>query len=197
MLTCCYFMIDVMVCTPQIRKRDWREQGAQLKTRINTKLLCCQAAVVVLVRSVSAMDVDSKASKDMLQQTLAWFIEATKSCILSSWRKLKICEELFCTLLNGISQITVSRGGQLLPVLLIPLKPLVVSTCSQADMTGSSPGALFDAVVKLSCEIIEFGWTKDRALVDTFIMRLAAYVRERNDYEEEVFLYPFGNFLVK
>ncbi|XP_006651740.2 phosphatidylinositol 4-kinase alpha 1 [Oryza brachyantha] len=169
----------------KIRKRDWREQGAQLKTRINTKLLCCQAAVVVLVRSVSAMDADSKASKDMLQQTLAWFIEATKSCILSSWRKLKICEELFCTLLNGISQITVSRGGQLLPVLLIPLKPLVVSTCSQADMTGSSPGALFDAVVKLSCEIIEFGWTKDRALVDTFIMRLAAYVRERNDYEEE------------
>ncbi|KAL6637046.1 hypothetical protein ACP70R_024618 [Stipagrostis hirtigluma subsp. patula] len=52
-------------------------------------------------------------------------------------------------------------------------------------MTGSGPGALFEAVVKLSCEIIEFGWTKDRALVDTFIMRLAAYVRERNDYEVE------------
>ncbi|KAL5213956.1 hypothetical protein ABZP36_003108 [Zizania latifolia] len=112
----------------KIRKRDWREQGAQLKTRINTKLFCCQAAVVVLV--------------------------------------------------------TVSRGGQLLPVLLIPLKPLVVSPCSQADMTGSSPGTLFEAVVKLSCEIIEFGWTKDRALVDTFIMCLAAYVRERNDHEE-------------
>ncbi|KAL5207768.1 hypothetical protein ABZP36_032203 [Zizania latifolia] len=114
----------------KIMKRDWREQGAQLKTRINTKLFCCQAAVVVLVRS------------------------------------------------NGLT------WGQLLPVLLIPLKPLVVSTCSQADMTGSSPGTLFEAVVKLSCEIIEFGWTKDRALVDTFIMRLAAYVRERNDYEE-------------
>ncbi|VAI01600.1 unnamed protein product [Triticum turgidum subsp. durum] len=170
----------------KIRKRDWKEQGAQLRVRINTKLSCCQAAVVVLVRSVSVLDADSKASKDMLQQTLAWFIEATKSCILSSWRKLKICEELFCTLLNGISQITVSRGGQLLPVLLIPLKPLVVSTCSQADMTGCSPGALFEAVVKLSCEVIEFGWTKDRALVDTFIMRLAAYVRERNDYEEEL-----------
>ncbi|TVU45418.1 hypothetical protein EJB05_04905 [Eragrostis curvula] len=169
----------------KIRKRDWKEQGAQLRARINTKLMCCQAAVVVLVRSISIMGGDSKSSKDMLQQTLAWFIEATKSCILSSWRKLKICEELFCTLLNGISQITVSRGGQLLPVLLIPLKPLVVSTCSQADLAGSSPGALFEAVVKLSCEIIEFGWTKDRALVDTFIMRLAAYVRERNDYEEE------------
>ena len=61
----------------------------------------------------------------------------------------------------------------------------------QADMTGCSPGALVEAVVKLSCEIIEFGWTKDRALVDTFIMRLAAYVRERNDYEEEVFFLFF------
>ncbi|KAL5230131.1 hypothetical protein ABZP36_028907 [Zizania latifolia] len=44
----------------------------------------------------------------------------------------------------------------------------------KADMTGSSPGTLFEAVVKLSYEIIEFGWTKDRALVDTFIMCLAA-----------------------
>jgi hypothetical protein len=42
-------------------------------------------------------------------------------------------------------------------------------------------------VVKLSCEIIEFGWTKDRALVDTFITQLVAYVCERNGYEE-VFL---------
>ncbi|OEL35958.1 Phosphatidylinositol 4-kinase alpha 1 [Dichanthelium oligosanthes] len=123
----------------KIRKRDWREQGAQLRARINTKLMCCQAAVVVLVRSISTMDTDSKSSKDMLQQTLAWFIEATKSCILSSWRKLKICEDLFSTLLNGISQITVSRGGQLLP----------------ADMTGSSPGALFEAVVKLSFALIK------------------------------------------
>jgi hypothetical protein len=38
---------------------------------------------------------------------------------------------------------------------------------------------------------VEFGWTKDRALVDTFIMRLAAYVCERNDYEEEVFFLTF------
>jgi hypothetical protein len=63
------------------------------------------------------------------------------------------------------------------------VKPIILV---QAEMSGCSPGALFEAVVKLSCEIIEFGWTKDRALVDTFIMRLAAYVRERNDYEEEV-----------
>ncbi|KAM0877426.1 hypothetical protein ACQ4PT_035551 [Festuca glaucescens] len=111
----------------KIRKRDWKEQGVQLRARINTKLSCCQAAVVVLVWCVSVMDAaDRKASKDMLQQTP-----------------------------------------------------------SRADMTGCSPGALFEAVVKLSCEIIEFGWTKDKALVDTFIMRLAAYVRERNDYEEE------------
>jgi hypothetical protein len=71
---------------------------------------------------------------------------------------------------------------------LSSVKPIVPV---QADMTGCSSGALFEAVVKLSCEIIEFGWTKDRALVDTFIMHLATYVRERNDYEEEVFFLTF------
>lgn len=53
-------------------------------------------------------------------------------------------------------------------------------------MLGNSPGAMFEAVTKLSCEIIEFGWSKDRALVDTFLMGLAACIRERNNYDEEV-----------
>nr|CAB3498468.1 unnamed protein product [Digitaria exilis] len=151
----------------KIRKRDWREQGAQLRARIHTKLMCCQAAVVVLVRSVSTMETDSKSSKDMLQQTLAWFIEATKSCILSSWRKLKICEELFCTLLNGISQITVSRGGQLLPVLLIPLKPLVVSTCSQA--------CFFFTLFTLTVNLFQDGKGKDAVpVIRLNVIRLLA-----------------------
>ena len=45
---------------------------------------------------------------------------------------------------------------------------------------------MFESVLKASCEIIEYGWTKDRAPVDTFIMGLATSIRERNDYEEEV-----------
>lgn len=45
---------------------------------------------------------------------------------------------------------------------------------------------MFEIVMKTSCEIIEFGWIKDRAPVDTFILGLASSIRERNDYEEQV-----------
>lgn len=45
---------------------------------------------------------------------------------------------------------------------------------------------MFDSVLKTSCEIIDYGWTKDRTPVDTFIMGLAASIREHNDYEEQV-----------
>lgn len=56
----------------------------------------------------------------------------------------------------------------------------------QADTWGNSQGAMFESVLKTSCEIIEFGWSKDRSPVDTFIMGLATSIRERADYEEEV-----------
>lgn len=56
----------------------------------------------------------------------------------------------------------------------------------QADTWGSNRGAMFESVLKTSCEIIKFGWSKDRSPVDTFLMGLATSIRERNDYEEEV-----------
>ncbi|PKA52366.1 Phosphatidylinositol 4-kinase alpha [Apostasia shenzhenica] len=168
----------------KIRKRVWREQGPQLKARINTKLSCCQGAVGIQIRGILYFDHDGKASKDALRRTLALLLDAAEACITSSWRKLKICEDLFSTLLDGISQITISRGGQLLRVLLIPLKPLVLTTCAQVDMSSNNPGAIFEAITKLCCKIVEFGWNKDRALVDTFIMGLASCIRERNDDED-------------
>lgn len=58
----------------------------------------------------------------------------------------------------------------------------------QADTGSNSQGAMFESVTKTGCEIIEFGWSKDRAPVETFIMGLAACIRERNDYEEQVSL---------
>ncbi|CAK9140675.1 unnamed protein product [Ilex paraguariensis] len=44
---------------------------------------------------------------------------------------------------------------------------------------------MFKSVLKTSCEIIEFGWSKDRSPRDTFITELATSICERNDYEEE------------
>nr|KAJ0200385.1 hypothetical protein LSAT_V11C600330990 [Lactuca sativa] len=56
----------------------------------------------------------------------------------------------------------------------------------EADTVASSSGVMFDSVLKTRCEITEYGWTKDRAPVDTFFMGLATRIREHNDYEEKV-----------
>ncbi|KAK9287199.1 hypothetical protein L1049_015611 [Liquidambar formosana] len=169
----------------KIRKRDWTEQGPLLKARINTKLSVYQAAARLKIKSLTSLDSDGKSSKRLLLETLALLIDAADACLLSVWRKLRICEELFSSLLSGIAQIGVTRGGQLLRVLLIRLKPLVLTTCLQADTWGSCQGAMFESVMKTSCEIIEFGWSKERAPLDTFIMGLATSIREQNDYEEQ------------
>ncbi|XP_059647700.1 phosphatidylinositol 4-kinase alpha 1 [Cornus florida] len=169
----------------KIRKRDWTEQGLLLRARINTKLSVFQAAARLKIKSLRTLDSDGKSSKKLLQMALALLIDAAEACLVSVWRKLRVCEELFSSLLAGIAQIAVTRGGQLLRVLLIRLKPLVLTTCVQADTWGSSQGAMFESVLKTTCEIIEYGWSKDRSPVDTFIMGLATSIRERNDYEEE------------
>ncbi|PIA62368.1 hypothetical protein AQUCO_00200400v1 [Aquilegia coerulea] len=169
----------------KIRKRDWVEEGAMLKARINSKLAVYEAAASVQIKSLASLDSDGKSSKKSLLETLALLIDAAELCLYSAWRKLKICEELFSLLLKGIAKIAVTRGGQLLRVLLIRLKPLVLAACAQADTWGGIQGAMFGSIIKTSCEIIEFGWTKDRGPVETFIMGLAASVRERNDYEEQ------------
>ncbi|KAK6946221.1 Phosphatidylinositol 3-/4-kinase, catalytic domain, partial [Dillenia turbinata] len=169
----------------KIRKRDWTEQGQQLKARINTKLSVYQAAGRLKIKTVSSLDQEGKSSKKLLLETLALLMDAAEACLLSVWRKLRMCEELFCSLLAGISQIAVTRGGQLLRILLIRLKPLVLTTCAQAETWGSKQGAMFESVLKTCCEIIEFGWSEDRAPVDTFINGLATSIRERNDYEEQ------------
>lgn len=169
----------------KIRKREWTEQGSLLKARINTKLSVYKAAVKLKIRGLASLDSDGKSSKKLLHGALALLVEAAEACVYSVWRKLRICEDLFGYLLDGISKIAVTRGGHLLRVLFIRFKPLVLTTCAQADTWASSQGAMFESVLKASCEIIEYGWTKDRAPVDTFIMGLATSIRERHDYEEE------------
>ncbi|XP_043705701.1 phosphatidylinositol 4-kinase alpha 1-like isoform X1 [Telopea speciosissima] len=169
----------------KIRKRDWTEQGGQLKAKINTKLSVSRAAAQLQVKILVTHNSDGKSSKRLLLEALALLTDVAEACLLSVWRKLRICEELFSCLLNGVAQIAVTRGGQLLRVLFIRLKPLVLTTCAQADTWGNSQGTMLESVTKTSCEIIEFGWSKDRAPVDTFIMGLATSIRERNEYEEQ------------
>ncbi|KAJ9152673.1 hypothetical protein P3X46_026216 [Hevea brasiliensis] len=170
----------------KIRKRDWTEQGQLLKSRVNAKLSVYQAACRMKLKCLASIDADGKTSKRLVLETLALMIDAAEACLLSVWRKLRSCEELFSSLLTGTAHIAVSKGGQPLRVLLIRLKPLVLTACAQADAWGGSQGAMFDTVMHTSCQIIESGWTKDRSPVDTFIMGLATSIRERNDYDEQV-----------
>ncbi|KAF3781426.1 Phosphatidylinositol 4-kinase alpha 1 [Nymphaea thermarum] len=173
----------------RIRKRDWTDQGSSLKARINGKLAVCQAAGWVLVKSLLSLNSEGKTSKMLLRGTLAVLLDAADACILSSWRKLKSCEQLFSSLLSGVAQVAVARGGQVLRVLLLRLKSLVLSVCTPAPSAGDAKDgtqdAMFDSVTKTCCEIIEFGWNKDKAPVESFILALAASIRERNDYEEQ------------
>ncbi|KAJ0010169.1 hypothetical protein Pint_34609 [Pistacia integerrima] len=171
-----------------IRKRDWNEQGPLLKARINAKLSVYQSVARLKIKSLASLDPNGKNSKRLVLDALASLLDAAEACLLSVWRKLRVCEELFSSLLAGIAQIAVIRGGQLLRVLLIRFKPLVLTACAQpqGDTWGSSRGAMFESIMKTSCEIIESGWTKDRAPVDTFIMGLATSIRERNDYDDQV-----------
>lgn len=118
----------------QIRKRDWSEQGQLLKARINTKLSVFQATAKLKIKSLGSLDSDGKSSKKLLLSTLLLLVDAAEACLCSVWRKLRICEELFSSLLSGSSQIAITRGGQLLRVLLIHLKPLVLATCSQVHI---------------------------------------------------------------
>ncbi|XP_019197522.1 PREDICTED: phosphatidylinositol 4-kinase alpha 1-like isoform X1 [Ipomoea nil] len=177
--------LQSMVAFLKIRKHDWSEQGQSLKVRINTKLSVYQAASKLQIKTVGTLDSDGKSSKRLLHGALALLIEAAEACLFSVWRKLRTCEDLFSSLLAGISQAAAARSGQLLRVLLIRFKPLVLATCAQADTWASSQGAMFESVLKTSSEIIEFGWKIDRSPVDTFIMGLATSIRERNDYREE------------
>ncbi|KAL9238192.1 hypothetical protein vseg_012653 [Gypsophila vaccaria] len=169
----------------KIRKKDWTEHGQLLKGRVCMKLSVFLAAARLMIKSLTSLDSDPKSTKRLLLETLALMIDAAESCVLSVWRKMKICEELFSCLLSVVSQVAIARGGQLLRVLLIRLKPLVLTACAQADTWGNSQGAMFESVHRVCCEIIEFGLGNERSPVDAFIMGLASCIRGRNDYDEE------------
>lgn len=126
-----------MVIRWQIRKRDWNEHGALLKARINTKLLVFKSAVKLTLKGLTCVDSDGKLAKKLAHETLALLMDAAEACLLSVWRKLRICEDLFGSLLAGLSQIAITRGGQSLRILLIRLKPVVLTVCAQVSLNGS------------------------------------------------------------
>lgn len=83
------------------------------------------------LKSLGSLDSEGKVAKKMVFETFALLMDAAEACILSIWRKLRVCEELFSCLLAVLGKIAVAWKGQPLRVLLIRLKPLVLTVCAQ------------------------------------------------------------------
>ena len=94
-------------------------------------MLVYEVSATLTLRSLACFDSDAKLAKKLAHETLALFMDAAEACLLSVRRKLRIYEELFSSLLAGLSQIAVTRGGQSLRILLILLKPIVLTVCAQ------------------------------------------------------------------
>lgn len=104
-----------------------------MKARITTKLQVYKAASKLTLKTLDCFDSEGKLAKKLAHETLALFMDAADACLISVWRKLRICEDLFGSLLAGLSQIAVSRGGQSLRILLIRLKPAILTVCAQVS----------------------------------------------------------------
>lgn len=120
----------------QIRKQEWNEQGSHLKARINAKLSFYQAVARLQIKCLTSLDSDGKSSKKLWLEALVLFTVAAEACLLSVWRKFRRCKDLFSSLLEGMTKIAVTKGGQPLRVLLIRLKLLVLTACAQVHFSG-------------------------------------------------------------
>lgn len=62
---------------------------------------------------------------------------------------------------------------------MVHVKLLLLTSWIQADTSAGHQGPVFECVTKTSCTLIEASWDVDRAAIESFLLSLAAYVRER------------------
>ncbi|KAG0561044.1 hypothetical protein KC19_9G032800 [Ceratodon purpureus] len=185
--------LGALVPLLKIRKREWPVDGVPLLAKMNMKLQASQAAATVMtivLKSESELrpsrsPTDRRSSKSPTQEIVALLLDTADACMASPWRRMKSCECLFGTLLSGVSKSCSSQGNQILRILLLRIKTLVLATCSQADTLAGHQGPVFESVTKASCNLIEASWDVDRAAIESFLLSLAAYVRERLEQEKK------------
>lgn len=124
-------MILFLTFVSQSRKQDWNDQDSVLKTRVDAKLFVYQAAAKMKIKSLVSLETDGKTYKKLAMETLTLLFDAAEACLTSVWRKMKVCEELFISLLCGISEMAVAKGRCLPHGLFVRLKPLVLAVCAQ------------------------------------------------------------------
>ncbi|KAI7980226.1 Phosphatidylinositol 4-kinase alpha 1, partial [Camellia lanceoleosa] len=146
----------------QIRRMTGMNKEQYLKLESIQKLSVFQAAARLKLKVLHPLIVAGESSKKLLLSTLALLVDNAEACLFSVWRKLRTCEELFQFFAFWNYPNCYHSWGQLL-----------------ADTWGNSQEPCL-SVLKTSCEIIEFGWSRTRSPVDSFIMGLAHSIPDLN-----------------
>ncbi|KAL2653163.1 hypothetical protein R1flu_021291 [Riccia fluitans] len=169
----------------KIRKRDWTTDVLELKAKVNMMFQASQSATVLQITCINLLDSDGKLLKAALRESLHLMMDAADACISSPWRRSKACEELFDSLITGVAHIAALNRSQMQRILL-RFKVLVLTACAQfqASSWGTSSGSSFGSIIKGSCSLIEVGCKSDKAAVKSFILALAAQIREKDKVEK-------------
>ncbi|CAM6044662.1 unnamed protein product [Sphagnum compactum] len=178
----------------RIRKRDWPVDGLSLMAKMNMKLQGTQAATMVIVELLTLsrdekplqgqQPVSSLPKALTTKETLSLLMDVADACMGSPWRRLKSSESLFEALLSAVTRVAASQGNKMLKILLLRVKNLVLAACAQADAWAINEGHVFSSVRRAACTLIEVAWNSDRAAIESFLLSLAAYVREHLEQEK-------------
>ncbi|KAK4742302.1 hypothetical protein SAY87_000303 [Trapa incisa] len=128
----------------------------------------------------------SKVSAAMNGESNSWFNDKMASFEEESLESLEK-QEIACKLITHILD-KVRIDPKLLEQVRLMARMQIQSTPTflKAGTWSSSPRSMVATVMKTCLEVIEYGWSRDRAPVDTFIMGLVINIRERTDHDEQV-----------
>ncbi|KAH8969995.1 hypothetical protein BDL97_02G062700 [Sphagnum fallax] len=179
----------------QVHKRGHPVDGLPLCVKVNVKLQTFQAVAILEINWITqAFSSDEKVHanqsagsliKDPIREALSLLMDIADACITSPWRRLKSCEALFEAVVTGVARVSAYQSSQMLKILLLRFKTLVLAICAQADLLGTGPSPFSEIIVKAVCLLVDAGWNSDRAAVKSFLLTLAAYVRERLEQEKK------------
>lgn len=175
----------------KIRKREWTMDAVPLLAKMNVKLQTAQTACAVQQRflkldlngKISRSYSDGKLPKTRIRETLSLLMDVADASISSPWRRLKSSEILVGYLVTVVAEVGALHGTTMFRNLLLRFKALLLAACAQVDMSSANP--LLACIVKAVCVLIGEGWNVDKTSTESFLLSLAAYVRERLAQEKK------------
>ncbi|GBG80565.1 hypothetical protein CBR_g31025 [Chara braunii] len=138
--------------------------------------------------------------KTMMRSALTLLLDAAEGCLTSPWRLQSACESLFSALVQGAVAIVVrgAKSGQssLLQEVLLRFKSILLTAAhvsreqaatslAEDDMATleECQGPMLRSAAQATCQLLVCGWEFERAAVESFLLSMGAYVREKGNRE--------------